>query len=498
MNTNTATSPSDDPGKRRLGLAAALFVLGFVVFYGLYVFHHSDFSNDDLRNMIVMRQSGFWSFLLTPIDVHFVPVHRLLTTLVYHLAPMNFGLTVAISATLHLAIIVYLYRLLRLLGVGEASWLVVCCYAASIVPLFGMVWWAHAEHRFPYVFCAVYATFHYVTWLRQGGRWHILACLLAFIVGLGAYEKMVLLPVQMTAFAFFADPGRFVREWRRSLLVPFVLGLLSLSYVVGYLSIAPTSGHASVAFAGRAILEFLKMLGTGIAALPVLGEGNSEAIGWSWRTVLAAALWLALLGFSVARCRRCLWLWLCLLCLLCLDYLPIAISSRIFFFGFVEPHSYRFGFEELYVVAVFVGLVLKETFPDPRSARSLLVRKWAGCLFVVVYATCNVWSLRANAPRSMALQMQAMAHSYMRHLRHDMARLTDPSPGIGYSPMPGYMSVFGIVPDAGSVAQLFNPAARIGLPSQTADYRVDDRGHIQREPVREHGHGADLPSSPVK
>lgn len=467
---------SSHRGKTWLRFGATAIVASFVTFYALYVFHHSDFSNDDLRNLLLMRQSDFGSFLLTPIDVHFVPMHRLLTALVYELLPMNFGLTVVISTSLHLATMFYLYRLLRLLGAGEVSWMVICCYAVSIVPLFGMNWWAHAEHRFPYVFCGVYTAFHYVSWLRQGGWWHFPACLLAFVIGLGFYEKTVLFPAQMAAFAFFANPDQFLRDWRRSMLIPFMLGLLSLAYVGTYLSLQPSAGHVNVVIAAGGVWEFIKMLGTGVAGLPVFEPDPSRPIGWSLQTALATLMWLTLMVFTIVRSRRCVWLWLGLLGLLCLDYLPIAVSNRIYQFGFVLPHSYRFGFEELYVVAVFASLALKASFPSgPHVCQRCLA-----CAFVMIYAIGNVFGLYIFALRLPELQFQAAAHGYMRHLRHDMARLHEKAPRFEQSPMPGYMSIFGLVRDAGAVAQLFNPEARTGLPPQAAMYRVEDDGHIRR------------------
>ena len=454
----------------------------FVLFYAVYIFRHSDFTNDDLDSLLLMRNSAFWSFLVTPIDVHFVPMHRLLTVLVYWLSPMNFGITVFISTGLHIATIVYLYRLLRLLDVGQASWLVVCCYAISVVPFFGMIWWAHAEHRFPYVFFAVYAAFHYLTWLRQGGRWHFLACVIAFFIGLGFYEKMVLLPAQMVAFGLFWNPRKFVTEWRHSMAIPFFIGILSLVYVVLYLSLKPQAGHVSIVLAVEAIVEFIKMLGISITGVSLVDLSPTDQIGWSGQALFSVILWSAVFIFSVVRCRRSFWIWLGLLGILCLDYLPIALSNRVYLYAFVIAHQYRFGFEELFVVAIFLGLVLREILPVTELALAGSRRRLAACLIVVFYAVSNILGLHFAIQQNLAIILQNDSHRYMRNLRHDISRLNDSSAGFEYSPLPRYMSIFDLVHDAGSVLQLFEPTARIGLTKQVADYWISDDGHIHREP----------------
>lgn len=454
----------------------------FVAFYALHVLRHSDFTNDDLDNFLLMRRMGFWSFVLTPTDVHFVPLHRLETWLVYHVAPMNFAVAVLVATAFHIGAIVYLFRILRLLGTGGIGYLIVTCYAASMMSLIGMIWWAHAEHRFPYVFFAVVAIYHYLAWLRFGGRWRVAVCLLAYLAGLGVYEMTVMVPAQMLVIGVLANPRGFRADWRRAAGLPFFLGLVSVAYVVAYLTFAPPGVHAGIRAAVGADLEFIKMLGISISSILVYHRAPDAPIGWSVKTMLVAALWLALCIVTVLRNRRCLWLWAGLCGLVFLNFLPVAVSNRIYYFQLLLPHFYRFTFEELYLVAIFLGLILRESSSagltmDAVQRHASRAPTYAA-LFVVSYAVANLVSLHACRPRLGSLLMQQQAHSYMGHLRHDLAKLPDARPGFERSPLPAYMSVFHLIHDAGAVVQLFVPQASIRQPATTAEYRVTSSGHV--------------------
>ena len=100
---------------RRLAWATLALLVAYTAWYLL---RYSDFNNDDLDNFMFMRSTGFWQFVLTPTNVHYVPLHRLLTWLVYHLDPMNFAVAVAVLMAFHLGTLVYLARSLHLLGLG--------------------------------------------------------------------------------------------------------------------------------------------------------------------------------------------------------------------------------------------------------------------------------------------------------------------------------------------------------------------------------------------
>lgn len=460
-----------------IGLTAA-----FVAFYALHVLRHSDFTNDDLDNFLLMRRMDFWSFVLTPTDVHFVPLHRLETWLVYHVAPMNFAVAVLVATAFHIGAIVYLFRILRLLGTDGIGYLIVTCYAVSITGLMGMLWWAHAEHRFPYVFFAVVAIYHYLAWLRFGGRWRVAVCLLAYLAGFGVYEMTVMVPAQMLVIGVLADPRGFRADWRRAAGLPIFLGLLSVAYVATYLTFAPPGVHAGIRAAVGADLEFIKVLGIGISSILVYHRVPDAPIGWSVKTMVVAALWLALFIVTVWRNRRCLWLWAGLCGVVFLNFLPVAVSNRIYYFQLLLPHFYRFTFEELYLVAIFLGLILRESLAagvamDAAQRHVSSMPKYAA-LFVASYAVANLVSLHAGRHRLGAMLMQQQAHSYMGHLRHDLAQLPDARPSFERSRLPGYMSVFHLVHDAGAVVQLFVPQASIRQPAATADYRVTGNGRV--------------------
>ena len=128
----------DNAWTRRVVVATVAIL---VVYTAWYLLRYTDFDNDDLDFLVIMKHSGFWSFVLTPADVHYVPLHQFLTWFAYQLAPMNYKVPVAILMAFHVGTLIYLGRSLRLLNAGQAGGLIVCAYAASGLVIFVLFWW---------------------------------------------------------------------------------------------------------------------------------------------------------------------------------------------------------------------------------------------------------------------------------------------------------------------------------------------------------------------
>ena len=72
-----------------LGLTLALLSAGFTAYLAVA---NSHFYGDDFWFFAEFRNLSFAEYLLTPITLHFVPMHRLFTALIYRIAPLDFRL----------------------------------------------------------------------------------------------------------------------------------------------------------------------------------------------------------------------------------------------------------------------------------------------------------------------------------------------------------------------------------------------------------------------
>lgn len=458
----------------------AIFVLLtlLVAYTAWYLLRYSDFSNDDLDNLVLMRHTGFWEFVLMPTDVHYVPLHRLLTWLVYHIDPMAFGVPVTVMLAFHIGTLIYLAISLRLLGVGKASGLLVCGYAASGLVIYGLSWWAHAEHRAPYVFLDVCAICHYLAWLRKGRALHLWVAAVAFVLAFGFYEKAILIPLHMLVIGYLWQEARFRERPGRCGWPPFLFAIGSGIYVLTYLLLHPASAQASLSQALRADIEFVKVLFTAVSGMGVEVARDIPAHGWSLQLVGILMIGSLMLAWSLWRGRGSWKVLLAMLLVLLLDDLPIAMSNRIAVFGLLSPHQYRFGYEELHLIALFVGVWWARTAIKPATATGRTLIWVAGFSMVIAFAGLNAINLRISRHTAWSgLWMMAYSHSYLAHLRQGLAKIANPEPVFENDPVPVYLSVFKITPDTRTLLPLFVPSVRFNVGAGP-HYKVLQSGRI--------------------
>ncbi len=450
----------------------ALFVLHLV----WYLHRYSDFSNDDLDNFVLLRQSGFWKFILTPTDVHFVPLHRFLTWLVYRVMPMNFSVAIAILLGFHVGILVYLTRIMRFLQIGLIGDLLVCGYAASAVVVYGLVWWAHAQHRAPYVFLDVCAIYHYLKWMKSGKAFHIYVIALAFVAAFGFYEKAVLIPVHMFVIAYLSDEARFRHGFRKFVLPPFMLLFGSFAYVLGYLFFNPSSVKTLPLLVARADLEFVKVFFAAVFGLSAQFIHDVPEHGMSIRLLCTVLVVIAAILWSVWHGQGAWKVPLAALFVLMLDYLPIVLSGRIAFFGLVFPHQYRYFYEDLQIIVLFAGIWAVRM---GMAKSGIAHRKWfVVYALVLVYAGVNINYLRAGRHQSETyLWVMEKSHRYLANIRAGANGFGGKAIVFENDRVPGYLSIFRITSDTRTLLPLFMPGVRFddkGSPR----YRVLDDGRF--------------------
>lgn len=457
-------------------ITAALLSL-LVLYTAWYLLKHSDFTNDDIDSLVFMQHTGFWNFLLTPTDVHYVPLHQFLSWVVYHVAPMNFAVAVAVLLIFHVGTLIYLSATLKLTGAHNVSGLVVCAYAASGLIIVGFIWWAHAEHRVPYVFLDVCAIYHYLAWLKQGHRRHLFIAAVAFLVAFGFYEKAVLIPMHMFVFGYLSNEDTFHKQLRKVAWPPVLFALASFSFIAAYLHFLPASVRTSVPLALRADLEFVKVLLAGASGLASDGANDIPSYGLSVRLLLLLLTACAMLAFSLWRKQGSWKILVGMGIVLTLDYLPIAFSNRIGSHGLSFPHQYRFHYEELQLVALFMGMWCARVAARTVTGRRQQLAWVAGFLLVLVYMGINVVNVRRtrNEVFSWAWDLN-YSHIYLTRLRNGLRPLGN-SPVFENTRLPGYLAVFHLTPDTAGLIPLFRPDVRFS-DLLTPRYKVLNSGEV--------------------
>lgn len=451
-----------------------------VVYTAWYLLRYSDFSNDDLDFLVIMKHSSFWHFVLTPADVHYVPLHQLLTWLAYHISPMNFAVAVAILMVFHVGTLIYLGRSLQLLNAGQAGGLILCAYAGSSLIIFGLVWWAHAEHRAPYVFCDVCAVYHYLAWLKSRRRFHLWIAAAAFVAAFGFYEKAVFIPLHMLVIGYLSDEAQFRAQLRKVAWPPMLFALGSAAFVLAYLHFVPPSVRAGTPEAIRADLEFAKVLFAGATGLGVDAIHDVPEHGMSLRLAAVLLLGCVALTWSLWRGRRSWMILVAMLLVVLLDNLPIAMSNRVAWFGLMITHQYRFHYEELQLLALFAGLWVARVPITPSSEFRRRGAWLAGFALVAIYAGVNAYNVRESRHQPLgSLWMMDQSHIYLRHLRSGLAQIEGPSPVFENGKLPRYLTLFGITPDTRTLLPLFIPDVRFD-DSASPHYKVLQDGHVEQ------------------
>jgi hypothetical protein len=450
----------------------------WVFYLAWYLHKHSDFSNDDLDNFVLMRSMSFSQFLLTPAEVHYVPLHRFVSWLIYHIAPMDFSVAITVVVAFHIGTLIVIWRTLRLLQAGPAAGFIVCGYAASAVVVYGLIWWSHALHRAPYVFLDAWAIYSYLAWMRSGKRRHLFFIAVAFVTAFGFYEKAVLIPVHMLLLGYLSDENRF-RTNARTFLAPPLWALLgSVLFAMVYLLFNKGTVGSSPLAAIRVDVEFAKTFFAAASGVATEDIGDVPEHGISPRLFCLIAMWGAAFLFSIWRGQGSWRVLLAMPCIVMLDYLPIVLPGRRSWMGLILAHQSRFGYEELHLLALLLGIWCSRiAIPSVIGAQRKAV--WAlGYALLIAYMAINLSYIRAGRhhPNGLLWVMNS-SHNYLKNVRAGVAQIPGATPTFENDKVPRYLSVFWTTPDTRTMLPLFLPLARFD-DTASPRYRVLQDGHI--------------------
>lgn len=430
----------------------------FVAYLAWYLHKHSDFTNDDLDNFLLSQRLGFWEFVLAPTNVHYVPVHRFLSWLVYHLAPMNYSVAIAIVLAFQVGTMIVMARSLSLLRVGQIGGLIVCGYAASSLIVYGLVWWANAQHRVTYVFFDICAIYSYLAWMKNGRPIHLLLMAVVFVLAFGVYEKAIFIPLHMLLVGYLSDERLFRSRIRRFLIPPLCGLFLAFVYAASYLLLNRGSAHVALLPAVFADQEFAKTFFVTAFGFGTEDTPDTLMHGTSLRSLCLTVLFGGALLVSLWRGGGSWKIVLAAVALVMLDSLPVALSSRYIRLLPTVVHQSRYSYEELQLLALLVGIWCKRMGLAELSGIGSR-RAWSlGFVLVLAYAVTNVSYERVGLRTPYGpLSTSDNSHRYLSNLRSGVAQIRGEAPVFQNDKVPGYISLLQSIPDTRTLLPLLLP-----------------------------------------
>lgn len=463
-----------------------MFVAACVACFAWFILATNDFNNDDLDNFVVMRDGDLLRLMFSPLHGHWSPFHRFSSWLVYAVAPMRFEASLLVLIAFHLGTLAYLYATLRQFGLDLSARVIVCAYACCGLLLYGMIWWANAQLRVPHAMLCAAAIFHYLVWLKGGGRRHAVLSAAAFLLDLCVFQKAVLIPVYMLVVGFLAVPGRFRRgmaEAVRAAALPSVLLAIAIAFVIVYMMMLPPQMRPGIALTlsveWTVIKAFMAAL-LGVTAYQVENVEGPTHVALLW---VAGAFWLSMLLLSLRLAPRVWLVWVGMLFVVALDFLPLTTSNRTFF-GLLSAYSYRYHFETVYLVAIFCGLICAGVTAAWRERGKSLRSPALAIAIVAAYAGTNLVAVAMARAGSLEFDISRQAHAYMGNLREGLGGIGEPAPVFRDSSVPWYMSIL-VGPDwTRQIVPLFIPDARFDPAAQEYYLVLEDGKVVKKVPAR--------------
>lgn len=449
-------------------------ITAFIAFQVVYARSNSYFIADDYDHFINAATLPLLQVITTPIDIHYVPLHRLFSVLITKIAPLNFDVALAVLLTFHGLAIGLLYRLLQTLSASPMNALIVLLYACSPFVLDSLMWWSSGIHRFPYIFLSLASLYTYVLY-RDGHRWvHLACCLLAFLLALGFYSKALIIPLYVIGLELCLSPWSDFRRLCKRLAIGGCMLVLSVSYILWYLKFAPVmqQGPSPSIPVGLEIVLFNFKVFAGVLTF------HKYESGPLLNAALAGALLIAVV-ISAFKTRRALLIWAVLLSCIGMNFAMIAFSGRGQAFGVFISYALRYYFEVMFLIALFMGLL----YSTLRSLPSSETRAWhwfalAAC---TLYVTTLGWISSTYRSEIYASSHLASAR-YMHHLLADLDLLAAERPlRVAQGNLPGY--VYGDFINALMPIEKVLPIRYpylVVVPREQADYEIDPQGNVLR------------------
>jgi len=468
-----------------LALSLAFLSAGFTAYLAV---GNSHFYGDDFWLFTDLLKLPLGEYLLTPIDVHFVPLHRLFTALIYRVAPLDFRLAVGVMATFHFLGVVMLYKTLQQLQNSTANAWLALVYASNLYVGALLFWWAPGILRLPYIFFAIATIYNYLLYRRTHGAARLLLVVVCFIASLGFFSKAVLIPVYLLGIEIYCFDRRKIEESRRNALcigLVAVVGILWLGFSRSFVDSETLKLNLDVASHFSAHSTFLAIVHQGafglFAGFPA--SPFNTAISILWMIAIAASIFLV---------PRLAIVWCVGLALLALNVQMIAMSSRMQLVAEELVTEHRYYFDLMFVGVLFLAPVIHGLHTAKSRALSRRNRRILHALGVAL-ALGIVATSHANFVVALDTQQRYLRYKrvkgYVNNVERGLARLHQKHPE-GFTISEGRASplVLGLLVNVIEKQSQFLPA--FGFDStqvvkpRDAEYFINKGGLIMKSKYR--------------
>jgi len=331
-------------------VAAAVFAVATAVF----AWAHSHFLRDDIAGFFIALHQPLHLAAMMPIDVHFVPFHRIVNHVIYALAPMHFGVAVTLLLAVHAVAVLLLYALLQRLKDSPVNGVLLFFYGTNVYLGVLFMWWTSGLHRLPYIALAIGTLYYYVIYRSEHRGRHLVYAGLCFVAALGFYSKAALIPLTLLGIeiALLRDTSK--SDVRRNLRAIAFFGVvaalqvwLARSIVDSRFSQMHLDPGFLLAFEARSFAVLSEEV-FGFEYWPIAVPVNAVFFGG----------WLVFIGYTIFRWRWNAVVWSVGLAVVALQFAVIGVSHRTATFGLSMAGTDRYYFELMHIVVLFVALVL--------------------------------------------------------------------------------------------------------------------------------------------
>lgn len=400
-----AVDPSE-PSVPQLVLGVGALMIAAQLAFRAWALYPSWFFTDDYR--LMLDASGTHpdaGHLGEPFDSHLMPLARLLAWLVTDVGTLNWYLAATITLAVQLlASVACLWMLVTLFGRRWFILVPLAVYLTSAVSAPAFMWWAASVNQLPLQVVFFTSVGLWVTYLRSRRLRQLVLTLVVVVIGIGFYEKTLILGVVLAflALGWFASgsPRQRVAHVLRRYWPAAVLGAaLAGGYLAYYVTHVPRPFESNGA--GDFVADDVAntMLGT---ALP------TGLLGGPWRwfntsppIVLAGPppwavhlTWMALLLvvlYGALRRARTLRAWALMATYAGVLFAILAVS-RGQIFGGLSGLEYRYLTDGICAFVLVLGLVFAELEGAVESSvpRAEPILTWEATPRVVVLVTALV------------------------------------------------------------------------------------------------------------
>jgi hypothetical protein len=402
---------------------ASIIALGLLFILAMFFFctSKSFFFNDDFYNFLLYKNSPFIDYLFSPVDVHFVPLHRLLSAAILIISPLNYDLAVFVLLGFHAASWLLLYRILDIIHRGWINLPLTFLFGANVYLSDVLSWWSAGAHRFPYILLSLLAIHAYLRYRNAGRRSLAVLCLAAFALALGFYVKALLIPIYIAAMEISLAIQE--RRWPGKKIIALIVSMTAAAaaYAVWYLEYAPVV-HLPLALYN---IDMLHVIGwsMAIASEELLPSNYHRGVV----EVVAILLWMLLLVWSARHATGNIAIFILGVLLLLLNIIFIAASSRGML---IEPHglakTYRYYFETAFMQIIFIGLLIRGSRAPASGSRAAMAQaylKRSMPLLILIYLVSSYVAMQARFSTYPLTVWLTDTHDYMTNVLAGLRRI---------------------------------------------------------------------------